>query len=119
MQFAYERLDAYRLSIEHLALAARMAGGLPRGSGFLADQLRRAALSIPLNIAEGVGKVAADDQRRFFSIARGSAMECAAILDAARTLGVADERATSDARILLERIVRMLSVLCLPRVARP
>ncbi|MEA2060653.1 MAG: four helix bundle protein, partial [Thermodesulfobacteriota bacterium] len=42
-------------------------------------QLKRAAWSIPLNIAEGCGKSSINDKRRFYSISRGSAMECAAI----------------------------------------
>ena len=45
------------------------------------DQLDRASTSIPLNIAEGNGKYTAPDRCRFFDIARGSALECAACLD--------------------------------------
>jgi len=49
----YERLDVYQRSIEFLALAFAVAERVPRGYASLADQLRRAAMSIPLNIAEG------------------------------------------------------------------
>ncbi|MGZ3781951.1 MAG: four helix bundle protein [Pseudobdellovibrionaceae bacterium] len=42
----------------------------------LADQLSRAALSIPLNIDEGNGRWHNGDKRNFFWIARGSAFEC-------------------------------------------
>jgi four helix bundle protein len=45
------------------------------------DQLLRASQSIPLNIAEGNGKGTNADRRRFFEIARGSALECASIQD--------------------------------------
>lgn len=45
------------------------------------DQLDRASTSIPLNIAEGNGKYTPKDRCRFFDIARGSAFECAAVLD--------------------------------------
>ena len=45
------------------------------------DQLDRASTSIALNIAEGNGKFTKPDRCRFFDIARGSALECAACLD--------------------------------------
>ena len=46
----------------------------------LKDQLHRAALSIPLNLAEGRGKPTMADQKRFFHIAMGSVRECQALL---------------------------------------
>ena len=76
----------------------------------MADQLRRAAMSIPLNIAEGSGRASASaDRTRFRGIARGSAMECGAILDVVRVLGVASELEWSRAKSLLIRVVEMLS----------
>jgi len=47
----------------------------------LRDQLERASLSIVLNTAESAGRSSALDKARFVTIARGSATECAAILD--------------------------------------
>ncbi len=72
----HENLDVYRCSIELLALTTRIGSALPRGEGELRDQLKRAAMSIPLNIAESCGKPTAPDRARFPSIARGSALEC-------------------------------------------
>jgi four helix bundle protein len=48
----HERLDVYRRAIEFLAIAFVVADRASRGYAALADQLRRAAMSIPLNIAE-------------------------------------------------------------------
>ena len=73
----------------------------------MANQLRRAALSISLNIAEGTGRFDRD-QRKFLITARGSALECAAVLDAMTALELTDPRiGESDA--LLVRIVSMLT----------
>ena len=76
-----ERLDVYRAAIEFLQIAFTLVERIPRGYGGLGDQLRRAGMSIPLNIAEAAGKSSAKDRAHFHAIARGSAMECGAILD--------------------------------------
>ena len=101
--FGFQRLDVYRSAVRFLALS-------PRGFGELTDQLRRAALSIPLNIAEGSGK-GGRDAARYYTIARGSALECAAVLDAAEALGLTATEDLVEPRELLERIVAMLTKL--------
>jgi four helix bundle protein len=74
----------HRCTVTFLGVASTLAERVTRGHSALADQLRRAALSVPLNIAEGSGKGTMEDReaRRFYAIARGSALECAAIVDA-------------------------------------
>ena len=72
------------------------------------SQCRSAALSVPLNIAEGSGKTDRDAVR-FYTIARGSALECAAIVDAIEALGFAANDELGEARELLERTVAMLT----------
>ena len=85
----HEKLDVYQRAIEFVACALRIAERLPRGQAPLADQLRRAAVSIPLNIAEGGGRNRESaDRARFRAIARGSAMESGALLDVIRLLSV-------------------------------
>ena len=76
-----EKLDVYQCALRFAALAFQVLERMPRGNAELSDQLRRATLSIPLNIAEGAGKPTDKDRSRFHAIARGSAMECGAILD--------------------------------------
>ena len=95
-----------------MAIAARIISELPVGYAALADQLKRAALSIPVNVAEGVGRTGVADRRRHYAIARGSAMECAAILDACRVLAVANQGLLGNGRTLLMRVVQMLSKMC-------
>ncbi|MDI7266617.1 MAG: four helix bundle protein, partial [Myxococcota bacterium] len=77
-----------------------------------ADQLRRAAMSVVLNIAEGSGRFRDADAARHRAIARGSAMECAAVLDICRVLGFAESELLGEARRLLVRVVQMLSRMC-------
>jgi four helix bundle protein len=106
--FGFQRLDVYRAATEFLARASDLTGKCSRGHGDLVDQFRRAALSIPLNIAEGSGKFGRD-AGRFYAIARGSALESAAILDALEALGALESEPLQDARKLLDRIVSMLT----------
>ncbi len=109
--FDHERLDVYRVSLEFLVLADTIAAALPRGRRYLVDQLRRASTSISLNIAEGAGEFSAADKARFYRIARRSATESAAILDACRLLSLSEAEALQPGRILLLRIVSMLVAL--------
>jgi four helix bundle protein len=109
----YEKLDVYRCSIEHLALVFKWLVLLPRGHAALADQWRRAATSVPLNIAEASGKPSAADRANKFAIARGEAMECGAILDVVGLLQIVPLEDLAAAKGLVERCVRMLTKLCL------
>ncbi len=108
----YERLDVYQRAIEHLAFVFRSIPSLPRGYSGLADQWRRAAMSVPLNIAEAVGKTSEADRNNRYAIARGEAMECGAIIDVIRLLGTVPESDLAAAKQLLVRVVGMLSKLC-------
>ena len=109
-EFEHERLDVYQAAIQFLVLADTVAGALPRGRGYLADQLRRAASSISFNIAEGAGEFAAADKARFYRMARRSATESAAILDACRVLCLTNDESPTG-RALLLRIVAMLTAM--------
>ena len=111
--FGHEKFEAYQLSIKFLKLALTLHDRLPQGSAGVKDQLKRAALSIPLNIAEGSGKISKPDRNRFYGIARGSAMECAALCD---VIALLDKRYCSETREgkkLLLSVVRILSAVCL------
>jgi four helix bundle protein len=102
--FHFQELDVYKCAVAFLPIAYRLAG---RGDSEMASQLRRAALSINLNIAEGTGRFD-KDQRKFLITARGSALESAAVLDALAAVGIRDP-AIQEGHALLLRIVSMLS----------
>jgi len=103
--FDHEKLDVYQDAIGFVAWVDELLEGIPKSLAVY-NQLDRASTSIPLNIAEGNGKYTEADRCRFFDIARGSALECAACLDvlvAKRRIGSAE---SGKARLV--RIVSML-----------
>ena len=111
-----EKLDCYRLAVEFQTLAAQP---LPkRGASSLRDQLDRASVSIVLNIAEGAGRFSPADKARFYAIARGSATECAAIMDVILSRGLAPASTCRRGRALLVRIVQMLTRLAAAMASR-
>ena len=105
--FDHERLDVYREAIGFIAWASSLVEGQVR-LGDVKDQLDRASTSIALNIAEGNGKYTAKDRCRFFDIAHGSSLECAAGLDVlvAKSKFAADQ--IRPGKESLQKIVQML-----------
>ena len=85
--FDHRQLDAYRIALEFVVHAERLAQSLPVGRSALADQLRRAAMSICLN----------------------TATECAAALDICRVLSSSEESGLATGDEMLRRIVSMLT----------
>jgi four helix bundle protein len=104
----HEKLTVYQVAIEFVIIADEMIECLPRGRAYLSDQLQRAALSIPLNIAEGAGEYAVDEKARFYRMAKRSATECAGILDVCQRLRLVEETRYLKGRELLIGIVSML-----------
>jgi four helix bundle protein len=103
--FDHEKLSVYQESIKFVVWSDEILETLPKNLA-VHSQLDRAATSISLNIAEGNGKYTAADRCRFFDIARGSALECAACLDVL----VAKKRLVEagPGKAILVRIVSML-----------
>ena len=111
MVFDHDKLDVYRLAIEYVADSFRIAGDLSGPHRHACDQRLRAAQPIPLNIAEGNGKRSSKDRGRYFEIARGSALECAAIQDVLDVSAGIDEAVNRQGKRRLKRIVAMLTKL--------
>ena len=80
VQFDHEKLRAYQEALRFVAWVGPLLERLPAKIA-ARDQLDRASTSIVLNIAEGNGKRSPPDRCRYFDIARGSVVECAACLD--------------------------------------
>ena len=106
MGFSHERLDVYNRAIEFTAWSQSVVDKLPTHAS-TRSQLDRASTSIPLNIAEGNAKSSRRDRARFWRIALGSTLECAAILDVlvARRTKTSDE--VADGKESLKRVASM------------
>ncbi|MEJ1972504.1 MAG: four helix bundle protein [Lacunisphaera sp.] len=113
--FDHEKLDVYQLELGFVAWVTALltevkqaAQGLHRE---VCDQLDRASLSALLNTAEGNGKRQGRVRAKFFDDARGSAVECAACLDALIAKDLAKPGRVAEGKAMLLRIVGMLTKL--------
>ena len=75
----------------------------------LCDQIRRAVVSIPSNLAEGSGRISVKEQLRFYEIAYGSLMESYNQLIIATDLKYLDENRLDDIRPQIDTVARMLN----------
>jgi four helix bundle protein len=84
----YRDLIAWQVSMQLVAETYRLAAGLPAIERYgLASQLRRAAVSIPLNVAEGFGRRSRRDFSRFLTIASASLREVQTLIEVVPMLG--------------------------------
>lgn len=109
MSLGHEKLEVYRMSLVYVAWVYQQAKALNGIHRPARDQWLRASQSIPLNIAEGNGKTADADRRRYFEIARGSTFECAAIQDVLVVGEALSESESIEKKRCLDRIAIMLS----------
>lgn len=75
----------------------------------LCDQLRRAVISVPSNIAEGSGRTSAKDQAHFFEMAFGSLMEVDCQIDIAKDLGYVSLDEHETVTIQINQVAALLS----------
>ena len=111
--FDHEKLDVYCLELEFVGWIADFFDDVSRSSiqrrRELFEQLDRASLSALLNTAEGNAKRQGRQRAKFFDDARGSAIECAACLDASVAKRFASNDRVLPGKEMLGRIVAMLS----------
>ncbi|MEZ4637090.1 MAG: four helix bundle protein [Caldilineaceae bacterium] len=106
----FEHLEFYKASLQLLRAAYRLAAGLPDFERYnLADQMRRAATSILLNIAEGYGRYHYLERLRFLYIARGSLNELHSAFIVAEQLTYCDAEQLEWVRTHRETIERQLN----------
>ncbi len=112
MAQGYKDLIVWQKSIELVKEIYRVTGNFPTSEQFgLTSQMRRAAVSIPSNIAEGSRRKGKKEFAQFISIAYGSASELETQLIIARQLTFLSSADFSKVNSLLEEILRMLNKL--------
>ncbi len=112
----FRSLDVWKKSHELVQAVYKASAGFPSSELYgLTSQIRRAASSIPANIAEGCGRGSDRDFARFLQIAMGSASELEYHLILARDLGFLDavqhdalEQATTEVKRMLTEFVKKL-----------
>jgi four helix bundle protein len=87
----------------------RLTQGFPREEIYgLTSQMRRAAVSVPSNIAEGHGRLNTNEYRQFLGVARGSNFELQTQLEIARTLGNGEPKLLDEAEGLSHEVGKMI-----------
>lgn len=108
----YKDLIVWQKSIDLVKEVYVLTSKLPTRENYvLADQMRRAAISIPSNIAEGSGRSTRSEYKRFIEIARGSLYELQTQLYIAHELKYFDSDEIDKANYLLSEIGKMLNTL--------
>ncbi len=110
MAFQFEKLEVYQRALDWAEAVESLCETLKGKISYsLLDQLSRAALSIPLNIAEGNGRWHKGEKRQFFWIARGSAFECVPIIQVLYRKKLIDEKQHASYYEQLDVIAKMLT----------
>jgi four helix bundle protein len=111
--FDHEKLDVYGVELEFIRwltdFLAEVSEYPAAQRRELVDQLDRASMSALFNTAEGNGKRQGLQRAKFFDDARGSALECAACLDASVAKRVATNDRIQGGKEMLARVVAMLT----------
>lgn len=106
----HQKLDVYKVSHEMLLECYRITNQLPSEERFnLTSQIRRAALSVKLNIAEGASRKSPTERKRFYEVARSSVVEIDAAFEAAIDLKYITVEALQSVAVLLNRCFAMLT----------
>ena len=110
--YPFERLAVWQLSRTFVASIYQLLALFPSEEKYaLCDQLRRAAISVPSNIAEGCSRMSFKEQKHFIEIAYGSLMEVYCQLIIAADLGYISTEQINDIKPLIDKIAKMLNSL--------
>lgn len=110
MEYGFKKLIVWQKSIQLVKRVYALTASFPIDERYaLTDQIHRAVVSIPSNIAEGDGRSSIKDYAHYLAIARGSLYETMTQLEIARQLGYVGE--CQELESLADEVVRMLGTM--------
>ena len=108
----HKRLHVWQKAMELAEMTYRLTEDFPRTEQFgLTGQMRRAAASVPTNIAEGAARHSANETYQFYFISRGSVFECVPLIELGFELGLIVEVQKTELRDDLQAVCQMLTKL--------
>jgi len=116
LKLNHQKLDIYSVSKTFVLECYKLTKPFPSEEKFgMISQIRRAAVSVHLNIAEGASRKSETERKRFYEIARGSIIEIDAALDIANNLKYLDNYDTLNIGETMIRCFKILSGLIGPK----
>jgi four helix bundle protein len=110
LELSHTKLDVYKISREFTLLCYKYTKDFPADERFaMVQQIRRAAISVHLNIAEGASRKSLAERKRFFEISRGSIVEVDAAFDIAVELNYVHKESLQELGTIVLRCFQMLS----------
>ena len=106
----YKKLDVWKLSMETVKEIYKLTKSYPTDERYgLISQTNRAAVSIPSNIAEGLGRNYKKDTLQYFHISRASAYEVETLLSVAFQVNIIDKESYNRVNEVLERVLKLIN----------
>ena len=110
--FYYRKLQVYHKAMALVTNVYKLSAAFPQTERYaLCDQIQRAVISVPSNIAEGMGRFSNKERIHFLSIANGSLMEVMCQLEAACLLGYISQEQFNEQELFISEITKMLVAL--------
>lgn len=108
--YTYKNLEAYKEAQALVLMVYRLLKKFPKEETYaLCDQLRRAVISVPSNLAEGSGRYSTKEQLHFLEIAYGSLLEVECQMDIAHDLEYISTDDLSEANLQIMRVAALLA----------